>query len=208
MIVFDLDDTLYQEYDYVRSGFRAVSELVLRLSGFEAYDLMLAMYQAGNPDIFGSLLDDLRLPINKLRLIKHYREHQPILHLAQAVADMLTTLKRAEHALGIITDGRSTTQRNKIRALGLETWVDEIVISEESGAEKPRPDNFLHFEKRFPDRHFAYVGDNLTKDFLAPNRLGWRTVCILETREMNIHPQDFSTVSSDAMPQYCIERLA
>ncbi len=49
------------------------------------------------------------------------------------------------YKLGMITDGRSITQRNKYRALELDRFIDDndLVISEEFGSEKPSEKNFL-----------------------------------------------------------------
>jgi len=44
--------------------------------------------------------------------------------------------------LGCITDGRGTTQRNKIAALGLGGTFDVLLISGETGHGKPDPYNF------------------------------------------------------------------
>ena len=58
-------------------------------------------------------------------------------------------LRRKNIRLGIISDGRSRTQRNKLRALGLD-WIEDVVISEEFGSEKPCEANYLYFEKKYP----------------------------------------------------------
>jgi putative hydrolase of the HAD superfamily len=63
------------------------------------------------------------------------------LTLTAGVRALLTELKSSGHVLGLLTDGRSRTQRNKIRALGVEKWIDEIVISEEFGSAKPNERN-------------------------------------------------------------------
>ncbi len=93
--------------------------------------------------------------------------------------------------IGLITDGRSITQRKKILALGLDKYISNemIIISEEFGSEKPSLDNYKYFMKRKPNcNHFVYVGDNTQKDFIAPNTLGWTTIGLIDDGS-NIHPQ-------------------
>jgi putative hydrolase of the HAD superfamily len=107
----------------------------------------------------------------------------------------------------LVTDGRSNSQRNKIKALGLERWFEErnIIISEEFGSEKTDKRNFTYFMEKYPGRSYCYVGDNTQKDFLAPNGLGWNTVCLLDDGR-NIHKQDFNLEGSK-LPKKCINDI-
>ena len=206
VIVFDLDDTLYPERDFVRSGFAAVAQ---RLGGANAACVLqriVELYEDGQADPFGVVLGESGAALEKRELLDTYRLHEPALSLSPGVRDLLVSLRLRGHALGIATDGRSITQRNKLRALGIDGLVDGVVISEEIGSEKPSPRAFEWFEKRFPNRPCAYIGDNPTKDFVAPNRLGWLTVCVLDSGE-NIHCQDFAAVPGQALPRYIVERL-
>ena len=110
--------------------------------------------------------------------------------------------------MGILTDGRSISQRNKIRALGLESWINKIVVSEEFGSAKPDERNFRHFHKVFPQhRSFAYIGDNPAKDFVTPNRLGWSTICLVDQGK-NIHPQQIERFPVAYHPQFLISKIA
>ena len=100
-------------------------------------------------------------------------------------------------------------QRNKIVAFDLGRWIDEkdMVIWEEFGSEKPALANYVYFMKRYPACHdFTYVGDNLKKDFVAPNALGWMTVC-LKDDVRNIHRQVTEGIGEGMMPMRWIERL-
>lgn len=203
VVVFDLDDTLCAERDFVLSGFQAVSGLL----GEDISDRMIAWFDAGEKDALGRALRETGSKISKNELLEVYREHQPNLELKSGVMDLLKKLREDDHPLGLITDGRSITQRNKIAALGLQQLLDEIVISEEFGSAKPDERNFRRFETRFPGRDLAYVGDNLAKDFVTPNKLGWTTICLLDAGH-NIHPQNFDAVAPEFLPQYRIERLA
>ena len=94
--------------------------------------------------------------------------------------------------VGLITDGRSVTQRRKIEALALGRWISDenIFISEERGYDKRRPEPFRSFMERYPTaEEYVYIGDNPMKDFEVANRLGWTTVMLRDTSGINIHPQ-------------------
>ena len=207
VVVFDLDDTLYPEMEFVRSGFRAVARYIGELCTIDVLGTLNELFDAGQQHVFDRLILGHRLPLLKSQLIEIYREHQPELSLAREASQLLSSLRAAGHSIGLMTDGRSTTQRNKIRALGLEALVDAILISEEFGSAKPAQRNYKCFERRFPRRRYAYVGNDPAKDFVTANRLGWKSICVLDPGD-HIHPQLFDRVSVEAHPQYVMERLA
>jgi putative hydrolase of the HAD superfamily len=89
----------------------------------------------------------------------------------------------------------------------LDTWIDTVVISEEFGSSKPAIENYQYFEAKFPGRQFAYVGNDVTKDFLAPNGLGWQTVGLVHN-DRHIHLPPKTEVAARALPHDWIERLA
>lgn len=192
VVVFDLDDTLFKEVDYLRSAFRAIAdEIKVRFGIPHLYEEMLACWEDGQ-DVFGTLISKYHLPWTVDDLLQRYREHVPTLQLDAETTHLLETLRQS-CVLGIITDGRSVTQRHKIASLGLEAFFepDHMLISEETGTPKLSPESFVWFMDRYPDHLYYYIGDNPQKDFVCPNRLGWQTIC-LKNDGRNIHPQDFS----------------
>ena len=59
--------------------------------------------------------------------------------------------------------------------------------------------------KRYPECHdFTYVGDNPRKDFIAPNALGWQTVCLKDDGR-NIHRQRVDDIEKRMMPKRWID---
>ncbi len=174
-VIFDLDDTLYLEKDFVRSGFRFVAQ---KLKSFGAIDWAEEMesYQRDKKQVFQQLVKSHNLSIEPSTLLNWYRFHVPIIQLRPSAEQLLDFLDAHGHPLGILTDGRSVTQRNKLLALGILDRFDCIVISEEFGSEKPSERNYRFFEQKFPCKHFVYIGDNPRKDFLTPNRMGWITI--------------------------------
>ena len=201
IVVFDLDDTLYKEIDFLKSGYKKVARMVEMRYGLDSrliYDRLLSWYFKGE-NAFERLNEEFGLdnPINDYLNI--YRYHHPSIVLSEETKSTLNDLKSKGIPLGIISDGREITQKQKIEALGLEEWVDwdKVLINENTKYFKPSHWSFdrmmLHcYEHYFgTDLKFYYVGDNPKKDFLAPNQLGWETLCLLDDGK-NIHPQDFS----------------
>ena len=206
VVVFDLDDTLCRESDFLRSAFRDIAEILAGTVGAEAlFSEMLAMRFRGE-NVFENLSSRFGVPVSYL--LSQYRNHVPVMRLEPTVRTTLEKLKSRGAILGLITDGRSCTQRAKIRALGLDAiFPDEnIVISEEFGSEKPSLKNYEFFMKKYPEADFCYIGDNPKKDFVAPNALGWKTVCLLDDGG-NVHSQNFAAVPASYLPQQKIKNL-
>ena len=200
-MVFDLDDTLYKEQDYLLSAYREIAERigdrVTRKQGVQEdriFDQMLRWRQEGE-NVFQCLIDTYGLDMTAGDLLTVYRSHVPAIRLDEETNHLLDYLHRIA-VIGLITDGRSLTQRHKIEALGLSAYMDEedILISEETGHEKPSEVPYRHFMARYPACTYYYVGDNPAKDFSAPDRLGWTSICLLDDGR-NIHPQELAGVN-------------
>jgi len=195
-VVFDLDDTLFPERCYVRSGYRAVAEhlrrMLRRRDALE--DRLWRRFLAGKTEgAFDALNDhfDLRLTGEQiLELVSVYREHKPSIRPWPGVPAMLSRL-HAQFRLGLLSDGFLPAQRLKLDALKLGRFFDAVVFTEEMGREawKPSPIGFeaIRAELDVPHEACAYVADNPAKDFLAPNGLGWRTVQYLRPGQVHAH---------------------
>lgn len=185
-IVFDLDDTLYPEIDYLKSAYQFISG---KIAPFDKtlYFLMLEKYFK-NENVFGYL--EQIYNVDKSQLLIWYRTHFPNIKLYPHVESFIKNF-RDDCKFAIITDGRSITQRNKIKSLGLDLYIDTIIISEEIGSEKPNPANFEKVKELLNCDNYCYIADNTKKDFFTPNMMGWLTIC-LNDQGNNIHKQDFS----------------
>ena len=206
ILTFDLDDTLYKEIDFLKSAYK---EIAIRLSKETAvhYEIILAnmlLYYKSGLNAFSEIINTYNITTYGVDdFISIYRNHKPQISLNKPVENMLFRLKQMVFKVGVITDGRSVQQRNKIEALGLSDYFDDIIISEEFGSEKPNVANYTYFENQYGDAmDYIYVGDNTQKDFLAPNALGWHTICLLDDGH-NIHKQSFELEKSK-LPKQCI----
>lgn len=188
VVVFDLDDTLYKEADFVLSGFRAVLVTLGLGQDSDALEQLVAWQRDGQP-VFDRLAEQVGGAAQAADLLAIYRHHLPKIALAAGASSLLDAVSEVEAALALVTDGRSVTQRNKIAALGLEGRFGCVIISEEVGYTKPDHAGFIIVERAFPEASdFTYIADNPRKDFIAPNALGWRTIQ-LDDDGRNIHGQ-------------------
>ena len=173
-VIFDLDDTLYSEKEYVRSGYKAVSDYLG--GGFE--DKLWSFFVEGKPAI-DELLKALGREEEKNKVVSVYRSHKPDIHPYLGVAEMIAALKARGIKVGIITDGRPEGQRNKLEALGLD--IDDVIITDELGGVQFRKPCDITFRImitrwRLNPADVVYVGDNPIKDFQAPQQLGMRSL--------------------------------
>lgn len=189
-IVFDLDDTLYPEKQFVESGFHAVSAY-LKESGFTSADLFPELWKkfcSGlQGSIFNNALRDAGIEHDEefvKRLVQVYRSHMPEITL---YPDALFILKHfyGKKRAGLLSDGYAETQKNKVAALGAEGYFDSIVFTDALGREfwKPHPAGYKKLMGRFAaaGHECVYVGDNPQKDFFGARSLGWKTIQVKRT---------------------------
>ncbi len=184
-IIFDLDDTLYSEKEYVKSGYKAVSDYL----GGGHEEILWNYFEAGKPAI-DELLKDLGRKNEKSKVLEVYRSHKPNIHLYSGVAEMIEALKAKGIRVGIITDGRPEGQRIKIETLGLN--VDDVIITDELGGiqfRKPCDIAFriMQTKWRLNPEDVVYVGDNPAKDFQAPQQLGMKTIWFRNTDAVHMN---------------------
>lgn len=201
-VIFDLDDTLMFEIEYLKSAYREIAKTIDTHNCDELFDEMFLLYKK-KEDVFDFLVCKYS-NCNKTDLLAMYRNHSPVLSLSREAEDVLNYCIAKKYKLGLITDGRSITQRSKLKALGIEELFDKVVISEEFGSMKPDEKNFKYFEEEGIEEYF-YIGDNTKKDFITPNKLDWISICLLDTG-YNIHKQDFS-LAQDFLPKKRIKEL-
>ncbi|MDO8429803.1 MAG: HAD family hydrolase [bacterium] len=185
-IIFDLDDTLYSEITFVRSGFIAVARYAainFKVSEKEFYKKLINRFNSdGRGKIFDNILTEYNL-FSKRRvalLVNCYQRHIPNIVLYSEVRSILHALKK-KYGLGIITDGKGMVQRKKVRALKLKFFFDCIMYTHDYGKEKPHPFSFkkmlLHFQVQ--PEEAVYIGNNPYKDFIGARRVGLKTIRIL-----------------------------
>lgn len=180
VVLFDLDDTLYSEKEYVKSGYKQIAEICPEINNM--YLKLWDAFQNGEKAINFVLKNENLYSDKKLYdCLEVYREQKPEISLYPDVADMLSNLKNRGLKLGIITDGRPNGQHSKIKALGLERYFDKIIITDELGGveyRKPNPQAFREMKEFFSVKYseMVYIGDNIEKDFIAPDKLGMAAI--------------------------------
>jgi putative hydrolase of the HAD superfamily len=212
VVAFDLDDTLYSELDYVKSGLRRVSELIGIRTGVppekmvhtaEAY--LRANGRNGVLDHMLSQVPPASRTVTVQDLLYVYRSHVPSLRLADSTRAVLEQLKEC-HTLALITDGCLSTQMRKVEALKLDGLIDQIIYTDVLGREYWKPSRFA-FEFLRGEcgdlTQYCYVGDNPEKDFLGAKQSSFRTVMLLSEQNKNA----WTTYPDRYQPEFRIRSL-
>lgn len=182
-VVFDIDDTLYLERDYVQSGFRAVSSWAEDWLGIrDFYGACWREFESGRRStIFNQALaacgQDTVSEELISGLVELYRSHSPhILWAPDAEKGIEQVASR--YPIAVISDGPIVSQSRKADALGLRSIASPVVLTERFGRQfrKPHTYAFAHVAECVHARRYVYVADNPAKDFAGPNELGWRTI--------------------------------
>ncbi|SER46987.1 HAD hydrolase-like protein [Lachnobacterium bovis] len=196
VVIFDLDNTLYREIDYIKSGCAAVAQQATTIFKeavySQVYDELVSDTLSKKPAIrnlvkkFASGLPQKRQFDLTQLFLNTYRNHDPKIGITQETIEVIETLKKHGISIGIVTDGRSEVQRKKLAKLGLmnDSRISEILLTDELAGKngnpsifrKPNPLPFEILKLRFgvPYHCMIFVGANMQKDFEAPQRLGMR----------------------------------
>ncbi len=213
-VLFDLDDTLYDEIDYCRSGFRAVAGYLAgkySISADKAFEIMWGEFTGGNRErVFNKVLDGMEIAYDGEiihLLVGTYRNHKPSLMLPDESREVLERLS-GKYKLGLVSDGYLPAQRYKLDELDIEKYFEVIVFTEEIGREfwKPSTRGFEIACEKISNSYeqSVYVADNITKDFAGPNKLGFAAAIQL-IRANKVHK--YEAPNEIAKPSHVVKNL-
>jgi putative hydrolase of the HAD superfamily len=210
-LIFDLDDTLYSERDFVKSGCKAVARHLAAVTGCSVeaiFELMMDTFdRQGRHMVFPEVIEKLGPSTPPLQdLVDIYRQHKPSIELPSGYRELLARLSRT-WKLGIITDGLPEIQKRKVEALGLEKIIENIIYTWEYGMErqKPHPHSFTLMLENLgvgPERAL-FIGDNPDKDLQGAHGIGMKAAHVCTPSWGN----SVGIETSRVVPDYCIETL-
>lgn len=185
-IVFDMDDTLYAEQDFVLSGFQAVADwasMNLGISATQGYTTLADLYHQGiRNNTFNQWLaiHQVEQPEIVAELLAVYREHPPKIKPFAESIELLQALTRKPYKIGLVSDGYLAVQQRKWAALGLESFFGAVVFSDSLGRANWKPSTApfeLVLERLNIAPEFSvYIGDNPRKDFFGARQLRMQTI--------------------------------
>ena len=117
-----------------------------------------------------------------LSMQKEYKKNQQKLQMSNTTISILELAKENNVKLGIITNGLSEHQWVKIKALGVERWIDRenIIVSGDYGINKPdvRIFEIMKEKLQLPNESLYYIGDSIENDIVGANNAGWKSIWI------------------------------
>lgn len=199
-VLFDLDDTLYREQDFVEQAFRNVAGIMadhLARKGMRdeaptpeslSGQMVRLMEEEGRGEIFNRLCERYEVDIPVRELVRIYRETEPALSLYPDGEELLVWLENRNMKTGLITDGNVQVQYRKIRALGLDKRLNVVLASYDLGLTKPDPEVYAYCIGKLgiAPEEALYIGDNPLKDFIGARRLGMKTARIVRPEGMHM----------------------
>ncbi|EOT43902.1 HAD family hydrolase [Enterococcus dispar] len=197
-IVFDVDDTIYDQQQPFRNAVHRVLPLVTDTDMHELYirfrfhsDETFCNVAKGqwsltymrNYRIMESLKDLDYSHITEttaLKFQKIYEEELDNIIMHESVFETLNFLKTQNIPISIITNGPTDHQYKKIIQLNLLNWVkaDNVIISQATGFQKPEREIFQLAEKEFDVKpeNTLYVGDSFENDVVGSKSAGWKSL--------------------------------
>ena len=151
-----------QVYSQAMSGQITMEELyIYRVQkAFEEYNITITVEEA-------------------LAFQKVYADRQRHIHMSETMEKILAYCAR-KAKLGIITNGPSAHQWNKVKSLQAERWIlhENIFVSGDVGAEKPERKIFDHAKQmmKLEDAEVWFVGDSYELDVKGAMNAGWNAV--------------------------------
>jgi putative hydrolase of the HAD superfamily len=185
VLIFDLDDTLYDELSYVHSGLWAVANFGEVTFGFDSKQSLHFMCSELQVNGRGKIFDNWLKrhgAFTKKRLeecIRAYRHHEPKIQLFPEAVETIEFYRR-KTAVYVVTDGHKIVQDKKINALGLRPLLKRAFITHRFGVRNAKPSlhcfKLIQKAERCEWADMVYIGDNPSKDFVNLNSVGAFTV--------------------------------
>ena len=198
-VIFDLDDTLYDQRQWLDGAWRAVAARA------EAWDLdpdrllhALRDVAAAGSDR-GGIIDGALAQVGRADVPRWRRcstrsapTHRPASSRTPASRPRSPRLA-ARVPLGLVSDGDPGVQLAKLAALGLAPHFTTVVLSDESGgrtASRTRSPSAARWPTLGVDAADAvYIGDRPVKDVAGPAAVGMRAIRV-RTGEWGSTPDD------------------
>ena len=222
ILIFDLDDTLYDESTYVMSGLRAVAEFSGQAFGWDVDQSLKQMTTLLKNNGRGRVFDDWLVcrELFSKKLVQQclhvYRHHEPAISIAEETRELLAGL-RESYPLYVVSDGHKVVQKKKIDALSIAPFFKRVFITHRFGIHNAKPSlhcfNLIRSAERVEWNELVYVGDNPAKDFVSLNQVGAKTIRVLtgahaDVRAFPGHDAQLSITNLTSLRSDMLDKLA
>lgn len=194
VIIFDLDDTLYDCSGTLVSECRKLAAEIIsnaiNCSEIEAVKLQLKLEERHGPqaDIFREITNLYNLPDEFYEKISYAFNTIEIrnISLFPDVINSINKLKRIGYKMILVTAGNKDLQERKIKALGLEKQFEKIIIINTSSGKEESFKEILNKYNLKPEQVLC-VGDKIKDEIEAGKNLGMLTALMKHGRYYNFY---------------------
>lgn len=162
-LIFDLDDTIYDEKTFLFEQYRVVCEKYTPGDAIQALEFLKRYFlEHGRKGIFQSYISAFRLSASLDSVLATFRDYSAspaltplpwFVELSENYSDKLRLI--------IVTNGNVKQQKEKVSRLNLHAYFDEVVVYYANATQpKPAVNSELMSSEKLVDP--IYVGDSMT----------------------------------------------
>ncbi len=190
-VFFDIDDTLYDTSGFAKLARKAALNVMidagLPLSSDDAYKLLreiITEYGSNYDKHFNVLtkrvFGEEKPLLIALGMITYHNVKFALLRLFPQTTSTLIYLKKRGYHLGVISNGITIKQWEKLIRLDLHHFFDHVITSEEAKAEKPDQHIFeLALEKMgCKAEKSVMIGNKFSEDILGAVNVGMSAILV------------------------------
>lgn len=192
IIGFDLDGTLYDEFDFIVQAYGNITDSLLKHFGNKKQPALNYMktrwiekgssYNKIFEETYDRFVERNSLPKEQFirRAVHLFRTTQPLLALPERTRWILDYCQK-HYCLFLITDGNEELQKNKFKALGLRQFFkrEETIFTGQLGKQfyKPSPQALDKLQIHLNKKTTLYIGDrDIDKTFAGAAGLNFLPV--------------------------------
>ncbi len=193
-IYFDIDDTLYDTSGFAKLARKAALNVMIEsglpLDQKEAYSLLRQIIDEKGSNysrhfnvLTKRVFGEEKPILIALGMITYHNVKFALLRPFPHTISTLMYLKGKGYKLGVISNGITIKQWEKLIRLSIHHFFDEVVTSEEVGAEKPDTRIFKEALKRMgcKAKESIMVGDKFNEDILGALEVGMSAILVNST---------------------------
>jgi len=186
-VIFDFDGTLLDRDSslkvFIRNQYKRYVNELKHVSEEQYVNRFIELDNRGyvwKDKVYQQLLQEQSISsLTWEQLLEDYIKH--FQHSCMPFPNMEHVLKELRNRgilLGMITNGFTEFQLLNIRALGIDKYMDIILVSEQEGIKKPQAEIFLRALERLgvDPKESVYVGDHPENDVIAARNVGMNAV--------------------------------
>lgn len=179
LIIFDLDNTLYNENEYLFEGYKNIAKHIeskYNIKFLDTYNFLKNRFlEGGRINLFNNMISYFELDENELssilELLRTYKPKHKF-HIFPIMKNFLYEIETTQTDYVIITNGNVQQQKNKVDHI-LWGKLNPKIVYANLFKPKPYPDSFLDYlskqNKKYKREKVLLIGDNEIDNEFAKN---------------------------------------